>query len=77
MEIIAACERAARGAYCGTIGLFFPGGDFECSVLIRTIEVPEGTARGVLGLGSGIVADSSPEQEWLETLLKGRFLGVK
>jgi aminodeoxychorismate synthase component I len=76
MQIIAACEREARGAYCGTLGLFFPGGDFECSVLIRTIEIPHEHEYGTLGLGAGIVADSDPEQEWRETQLKGRFLGV-
>ncbi len=77
MEIIAACEGEARGAYCGTLGLFFPGGNFECSVLIRTLEIPRDGGRGSLGLGSGIVADSRPDDEWRETLLKGDFLHVR
>ncbi len=87
MEIIAELEPEPRGIYCGTIGLFFPGGDFECNVAIRTVEIQrrksktQGTAdelsivhRSWLGLGSGIVADSDPQAEWAETLLKGRFL---
>jgi para-aminobenzoate synthetase/4-amino-4-deoxychorismate lyase len=73
MEIIREIEAEPRGLYCGTLGIFHPGGDFDLSVAIRTLEVPaDGPAR--LGLGAGIVADSDPHAEWEETLLKGRFL---
>jgi para-aminobenzoate synthetase/4-amino-4-deoxychorismate lyase len=73
MEIIRELEAEPRGLYCGTLGIFHPGGDFDLSVAIRTLEVPaDGPAR--LGLGAGIVADSNPHAEWEETLLKGRFL---
>ena len=44
------------------------------SVAIRTVE--QSGSRVQLGLGSGLVADSSLEEEWNECLLKGRFCGV-
>jgi len=73
MEIIAALEDASRGLYCGALGWIAPDGDFRFSVPIRTLEIGrDGTFR--CGIGSGIVADSDPEAEWEECLLKGRFL---
>ena len=72
MEIIDELESGPRGPYCGCIGLFRPGGDCVLNVAIRTI-----TQRGHdcdMGVGSGIVADSAPQEEWRETLLKGSFL---
>jgi para-aminobenzoate synthetase/4-amino-4-deoxychorismate lyase len=38
MQIISELEPEPRGIYCGTIGLFFPNGDFECNVAIRTLQ---------------------------------------
>lgn len=75
MDIISELEPEPRGAYCGTIGLFFPDGDFECNVAIRTIVLQRDSA--VLGLGSGIVADSNPQEEWQETIVKSRFATVR
>jgi para-aminobenzoate synthetase / 4-amino-4-deoxychorismate lyase len=72
MEIIREAERAARGVYCGAVGFFGPGGDMLLNVAIRTIA-QTGT-RCELGVGSGIVADSVPESELEETLLKAAFL---
>ncbi len=90
MEIIAELEPQPRGIYCGTIGIFFPNGDFECNVAIRTLEVSPPFTGGIkggrssfiphpslLGLGSGIVADSDPEVEWNETQLKGQFVTLQ
>jgi len=71
-EIIDALESDSRGVYCGAIGMFEPGGDFLLNVAIRTI-VQRGAACE-MGVGSGIVADSDPEAELRETLLKGKFL---
>ena len=70
-EIIAELEPAPRGIYCGSIGLFFPGGDFELNVAIRTLSFHPSI---VLGIGSGIVADSDPIEEWAETKLKAEFV---
>lgn len=73
MEIIAELESTPRGLYCGALGWIAPDGDFRFSVPIRTLEAgPDGHFR--CGIGSGIVADSEPAQEWEECLLKGRFL---
>ncbi len=73
MEIIAQLESRARGIYCGALGWVAPGGDFRFNVPIRTLEI-DPRRRVRLGIGSGIVADSDPTQEWAETLLKARFL---
>ncbi len=70
-EIIRNLEHSPRGIYCGTIGLFMPGGDFVCSVAIRTLEIQGNIA--TLGIGSGIVVDSVAEREWEEVLLKAKF----
>jgi para-aminobenzoate synthetase/4-amino-4-deoxychorismate lyase len=37
-EIICDLEPEPRGIYCGSIGLFYPNGDFDCNVAIRTLE---------------------------------------
>jgi para-aminobenzoate synthetase/4-amino-4-deoxychorismate lyase len=76
MELIGEVERDARGPYCGAIGRIGPGGDAAFNVAIRTLRLSEienahGTA--VLGVGSAIVADSEPLDEWRESLLKAGF----
>lgn len=70
-EIIADLETTSRGIYCGSLGLFFPNGDFVCNVAIRTLEINGNVV--TLGIGSGIVADSDPAREWEEVLLKAKF----
>lgn len=73
MEIIAELEEHPRGIYTGAIGYITPERDMTFSVPIRTVELgPDG--RAVLGIGSGVVADSSAEGEYAECLLKARFL---
>ncbi len=72
MEIIDELEHESRGVYCGSIGYFAPGGDCLLNVAIRTV-VQRGN-NCAMGVGSGIVWDSEPENELAETLLKGRFL---
>src|SRR5690606_30515575 len=73
MEIIRELETQPRGVYCGAIGWLAPDGDFRFNVPIRTLAIDErGGAR--LGIGSGIVADSDPDDEWRECLLKGSFV---
>ncbi len=74
MEIIHAQECRARGPYTGTVGFVDAGGDACFNVAIRTICVKEGAENGVIGLGSGLVADSTVVSEWNECLDKGRFL---
>ncbi|HYG28715.1 MAG TPA: aminodeoxychorismate synthase component I [Allosphingosinicella sp.] len=73
-EIVAGLEWAPRGVYTGAIGRVAPGGEALFNVAIRTLVVPAGGARARLGLGSGIVADSRPADEWRECLAKGAFV---
>ena len=72
MEIIRELEEAPRGVYTGAVGYFAPNGDGVFNVPIRTIRIKGG--EGEMGIGSGIVHDSIPEQEWEECLLKANFL---
>ncbi len=72
MEIIDELEIEPRGVYTGAIGYFSPDGQAVFNVPIRTVVIEKN--RGEMGIGSGIVADSTPEQEWRECLLKARFL---
>jgi para-aminobenzoate synthetase/4-amino-4-deoxychorismate lyase len=81
MEIIDELESGARGLYTGSIGFIEPGGDAAFNVAIRTLLLPQsalqdGPACATLGLGSGIVADSEPVEEWRECLAKGEFVGA-
>jgi para-aminobenzoate synthetase component 1 len=65
MEIIHALEPVPRGVYTGAIGYFADGGDACFSVAIRTLSALGDQAQ--LHVGSGIVADSLPEQELAES----------
>jgi para-aminobenzoate synthetase/4-amino-4-deoxychorismate lyase len=73
MAIINSLEGEARGLYTGTIGFLRPGGDCTFNVAIRTIVIDRETASATLGVGAGITADSVPEQEYQESLLKAAF----
>jgi para-aminobenzoate synthetase len=70
MEIIDELEGEARGVYSGAIGWFGLGGACDLSVAIRTIVLDRGIA--TVGAGGAIVADSDPEKEFEEMLLKAR-----
>ena len=73
MEVIAEVEQGrTRGMYTGAIGRLDPNGDAMFNVAIRTLTV-RGT-HAVMGLGSGIVADSVADQEWQECLDKAAFV---
>ncbi|SEH17740.1 para-aminobenzoate synthetase / 4-amino-4-deoxychorismate lyase [Sphingopyxis sp. YR583] len=85
MEIIDELEEGPRDIYTGSIGFIEPGGDAAFNVAIRTLVFPamlpqsglrEGPPCATLGLGSGIVADSEPAEEWRECLAKGEFVGA-
>ncbi|HEX8574031.1 MAG TPA: aminodeoxychorismate synthase component I [Allosphingosinicella sp.] len=76
MEIIADLEGEQRGPYTGSIGRLAPDGQAEFNVAIRTLVLSDGGSSARLGLGSGIVADSVPADEWLECLAKGEFVAT-
>lgn len=73
MQIIGDVEQGARGIYTGAIGRLDANGDAMFNVAIRTL-VCDGQGRAVLGLGSGVVADSQARAEWEECLAKGAFV---
>jgi para-aminobenzoate synthetase / 4-amino-4-deoxychorismate lyase len=67
-EVTEALEPAARGAHTGAVGWLGPR-LADLAVTIRSLEVaPDGQA--ALGVGGGIVADSTPAEEWHEVLTK-------
>ncbi|MDM4765590.1 chorismate-binding protein [Pelomonas sp. SE-A7] len=72
MQIIEELEPAARGWYCGALGLIQPGGIATFNVPIRTVEQDEAGLR--CGIGSAITLDSSAEAEIAEWRAKMRFL---
>jgi len=72
MEIIDELEGVARGVYTGCLGIVTACGDCEWNIAIRTI-VYDGS-RALIQAGGGIVADSSPQGEYEETLHKARAL---
>src|SRR5690606_3908572 len=73
MEIIAELEEAPRGIFCGSIGYATPTGDACFNVAIRSLCVAR-DGQAVLGVGSGVVVDSSSDSEYAECLLKAQFL---
>jgi para-aminobenzoate synthetase/4-amino-4-deoxychorismate lyase len=72
MQVIAEVEQDARGIYTGAIGRIDANGDAMFNVAIRTLTMQDRGA--VLGLGSGVVADSTAAEEWDECLAKGAFV---
>ncbi len=73
MEIIHEVEAVPRGIYTGSIGYIAPTGDFSFNVAIRTAVI-HADGRGEIGIGGGIVADSTAGAEYEEALLKLKFL---
>jgi para-aminobenzoate synthetase component 1 len=70
MQLIEELERVRRGIYCGAIGYLSVTGALDTSVAIRTLVLAG--ERLLLQVGGGIVADSDPEAEYAETLVKAR-----
>jgi para-aminobenzoate synthetase/4-amino-4-deoxychorismate lyase len=75
MEVIAEVEPDARGPYTGSIGGWTDMGE-SFNVAIRTLVMRVGEDHALLGLGSGVVADSTAEAEWRECLAKGAFVSA-
>ncbi|MBP2390313.1 aminodeoxychorismate synthase component I [Aeromicrobium fastidiosum] len=74
MQIVNDVEATAREAYTGAIGHVSPGAGLELNVVIRTFEFPAARDRVWLGVGGGVVADSTPDAEYAECLVKARPL---
>jgi para-aminobenzoate synthetase/4-amino-4-deoxychorismate lyase len=71
MQLLAQLEQRPRGVYTGAIG-FFSKAESIFNVAIRTLSLHGN--QGTMGVGSGIVIDSNPADEWRECLLKAEFL---
>jgi para-aminobenzoate synthetase component 1 len=71
-EIIEELEQVRRGIFMGSIGYVGFNGVSDLNVAIRTMLIQNG--RASIQVGGGIVADSVPEDEYEECLLKGRLL---
>lgn len=65
-----ASEQVERGLYSGAIGWFGGGNTCDLSVVIRTLILNGNDFE--FQVGGGIVADSTPEDEWRETITKAR-----
>jgi len=72
MEIIEELEPVRRGPYGGAVGYFSYSGDMDFAITIRALFAKGATCH--LQTGGGIVADSVPENEWMETEFKARAL---
>jgi len=72
MEIIADLEREPRGPYGGAVGYISFNGNMDMAITIRTACI-EGN-RLTVRAGAGIVADSDPESERLETVNKAKAM---
>lgn len=72
MEIIEELEPTRRGMYTGSMGYVNFGGNMDLNILIRTLLARRDKL--YFQVGGGIVADSTPEGEYDETLVKARAM---
>ena len=70
MQLIDELEPVRRGIYSGALGYLDPAGDIDMAICFRTAVMVDGTA--YVQAGAGVVADSKPELEELETRNKAR-----
>jgi anthranilate synthase component 1 len=68
MEIIDELEPTARGPYAGAVGYLDFSGNVDTAIALRTLVVADGKAW--VQAGAGIVADSDPSNEYLESMNK-------
>ena len=72
MQIIQELEPTPRGPYAGAVGYFSANGNADFAITIRTLCAQNNFC--YLQSGAGIVADSVPEKEWIETERKAAAL---
>jgi Anthranilate/para-aminobenzoate synthases component I len=68
MQLLAGLEPEQRGIYAGSVGYIDARGNADLAIAIRSALIKEGVAH--VNAGAGIVYDSNPEAEYLETLHK-------
>ncbi|MFV1440603.1 anthranilate synthase component I [Phaeobacter sp. JH18-32] len=72
MEIIDELEPEKRGIYGGGVGYFSAGGDMDMCIALRTAIVKDQTL--YIQAGGGVVYDSDPEAEYMETVHKSNAI---
>ena len=72
MEIISEIEEEKRGPYGGAVGYFSFSGNVDTAITLRTGVLKDGVA--YIQAGGGVVADSTPEDEYQETMDKAGAL---
>jgi anthranilate synthase component 1 len=72
MEIIDELEPEKRGVYGGGVGYFSAGGDMDVCIALRTAVVKDETL--YIQAGGGVVYDSDPESEYMETVHKSNAI---
>jgi anthranilate synthase component 1 len=72
MEIIDELEPTRRGVYAGAVGYLSFQDDMDLAIAIRTAVIKDRVL--YVQAGAGIVHDSVPEAEWLETRNKARAI---
>ena len=70
MEIIEEIEPDRRGAYAGSVGYLSYSGNMDTCITIRTLIIKDDKV--YVQAGAGIVADSEPEKEYMETINKAQ-----
>ncbi len=72
MEIIDELEPEKRGIYGGGVGYFSAGGDMDMCIALRTAIVKD--HKLYIQAGGGVVYDSDPEAEYMETVHKSNAI---
>jgi anthranilate synthase component 1 len=72
MEIIEELERTRRGIYAGGVLYLDFAGNLDSCIALRTMVIKNGVA--YVQAGGGIVADSTPEAEYQESVNKAKAL---
>lgn len=74
MELIDELESSRRGVYSGAIGYVTPAGDFDFSVVIRSLLYNADSRYASFSVGSAITYDADPAAEWAECRLKAQTI---
>jgi len=72
MQLIEQYEETKRGLYSGAVGYIDPNGDFDFNVVIRSLLYRKDTKYLSLQVGSALTANSNPDKEYEECLLKAK-----
>ncbi len=72
MEIIDELEKNKRKLYAGGIGYFTPNNEFDTCIALRTALIKNN--KFYVQAGAGVVADSKPDKEYVETVNKAKAL---